>query len=105
MIKYRPHRGTLDDAMKEYQEFDSVVDMFRHIEEKSDGMISASDLSIKESIGADYRIEWKSTRYICTKRFASQYFDTPICIGMCDLGEKDVTEPSNMELNMRNDKE
>lgn len=31
--KYRPHRGTLKESMKEYREFDSLVDMFEYKEE------------------------------------------------------------------------
>lgn len=89
MIKYRPHRGILDDAMKEYQEFDNVADMLKHIEEKLDGMISTDDLIIGESLGSDNRIGWKSTRHICTKRVRSQNVYPPMCIGMCDLGEKE----------------
>ena len=92
MIKYRPQRGMLDDAMKEYREFDNIADMLRHIEEKFNGMISTDELIIGESIGPDDRIGWKSVRHICTKRFGSQYSDTPMCIAMCDLGEKEAKE-------------
>lgn len=29
------------------------------------------------------RINWKETRYVCTKRFGGDKYDTPQCIGMC----------------------
>ena len=33
MVKYRPHRGALCDAMAEMRIFDSVEDMFHYIVE------------------------------------------------------------------------
>ena len=33
MVKYRPHRGTLDAAMLESREFNSIESMFKYIVE------------------------------------------------------------------------
>ena len=87
MIKYRPHRGSLDEAMKEYQEFDTVDEMIQHIVHEWWGYIDAEDIVIGESHGSDDRICWKSWRYVLTKRIGVYHYDTPQCIGMCDLGE------------------
>lgn len=90
MIKYIPHRGSLFDAIKEYREFDNIADMLIYIQQNSDGMVSANDIIIGESLGLDDRIGWKSTRHILTKKFGSECSDNPMCIGWCDLGERDV---------------
>jgi len=87
MIKYRPHRGGLDEAMKEYKEFTDIAEMLKHIEQTHDGMLTTNDIVIGESLGEDSRIGWKSTRYICTTRYGNEKYSIPQCIGMCDLGE------------------
>ena len=89
MIKYRPHRGSLSDAMKEYREFDNIADMLAYIQQNSSGLINANNILIGDSLGSDNRVGWKSTRYILVKQYGSEYYEQgPICIGMCDLGEK-----------------
>lgn len=87
MIKYRPHRGGLYESMKECKEFADVANMLKYIANNSDGAINESDIVIGESQGSDERIGWKSWRYVCTVRFRGSQYDTPQCIGMCDLGE------------------
>lgn len=89
MIKYRPHRGSLDEAMKEMKTFKNIANMLKHIEKESDGAVSSSDIIISESFGKDERIYWNSWRYVLTKRYGNEKYDTPQAIGMCDLGEKD----------------
>ena len=86
MVKYRPHRGSLADAMAEYKEFDSVDEMIHHIVHEWSGYISAEDISIGENQGADDRIGWKAWRYVLTSRVGDTNYDIPQCIGMCDLG-------------------
>ena len=96
MIKYRPHRGTLDKSMKEYREFDTVDDMKEFIADdwnsKWGHLIDEEDIVIGESLGSDERIGWKSTRYVCTKRMGDEdyieLYGVPQCIGMCDIGEQ-----------------
>lgn len=79
--KYRPHRGTLEESMKEYREFDSLADVFEYA--ASCWNISRFDVSIKY-ICDDNRIGWCPTYYICVDTFDGKvYNETPQCIGMC----------------------
>lgn len=43
--KYRPHRGTLKESMKECREFDSLTDVFEYVARELG--IHKFDLSIK----------------------------------------------------------
>ena len=85
MIKFRPHRGSLSEAMSEMKIFDSKEDMFNAIVEDWNGAISYEDLSITENLGEDKRTDWEETRHVCTKRIGNEVYDTPQCIGMCSL--------------------
>lgn len=87
MIKYRPHRETLDEAMKEEKIFNSIEDMYNHIvsEWNSGNLFSKDDLIISDDLGKDERIDWKETRYVCTKRMGDEIYDVPQCIGMCSI--------------------
>ena len=85
MIKFRPHRDGLSEAMNEMEIFDSKEDMFNTIVINWDGFISYEDLSISEDYGKDNRIDWKETRYVCTKRIGNETYDMPQCIGMCSI--------------------
>ena len=93
-IKYRPHRGGLEESMALQKEFQSIEEMFKYIENESYSSIlgihlyKAGDLSIGESLGKDDRIDWKETRYILTKRCGMVIYDTPQCIGMCSIEEE-----------------
>lgn len=91
-IRYRPHRGSLEAAMREYREFDSVADMFQFVSDEWCSIIKdyvlPEDLVIHRSSGPDDRIGWKASRNLCTTRFGDTYFAHPQCIGMCDLREK-----------------
>lgn len=87
MIKYRPHRRFLDEAMAEMKTFDTIDEMFTFVVQDWSGCLSKEDLSISDDIGKDRRIDWKETRYVCTKRIGSDFFDTPQCIGMCSIEE------------------
>lgn len=88
MVKYRPHRGALCDAMAEMKIFDSVEDMFHYIVEdwKPYGNpFDVGDLTITCDEGKDERINWKEGRYVCTRRMREKVFDEPQCIGMCSI--------------------
>lgn len=85
MIKFRPHRGGLAEAMNEMKIFNSKEDMFNAIVINWKGFISYEDLSISEDSGKDNRINWKETRYVCTKRIGDEIYDVPQCIGMCSI--------------------
>lgn len=88
MIKYRPHKGSLIEAMKQSMEFTDIAEMFKHIENEWHGMISSDNITIGQSYGPDDRIGWKSYRYILAIIPKATADDLYVCIGMCDLGEK-----------------
>lgn len=90
MIKYRPHKGLLSESMKECKEFETIEEMKKYIAKEMEGFADESDIGIGESNGIDERISWKSWRYVCIKRCSSIKYDTPQCVGMCDLGELDL---------------
>jgi len=87
MIIYRPHRGSLVDAMAEAKEFNNEQEMKEHIADYWDGYISVEDIVIDNEPYNDDRNGWKDTRYVCTKRFGDQdnikRYGKPQCIGMC----------------------
>ena len=79
--KYRPHRGTLKESMKECREFDSLSDVFEYV--ASEWGIHKFDLGIKY-ICDDNRIGWCPTYYVCTDTFDGKtYNETQQCIRMC----------------------
>ena len=86
MFKYRPHRGALEDAMKESQEFITMDQMFDYIV-RSDPFhaLRKEDLSITENLGKDDRIDWSETRNVLTKRYGKDVYDTPQAIGWCSM--------------------
>lgn len=90
MIKYRPQRGSLEKSMDGYKEFDTVDDMFNYIvTHDHNKCMDIKDLAISNEPGTpDPRIGWECTQYICTKTYLGTVYDHPICIGMCDLGER-----------------
>lgn len=87
MIKYRPQKGSLEDSIAEMKVFSSKEEMFASIVNDWSGFISYDDLSITKDFGRDSRINWKETRYVCTRRIGNAVYDTPQCIGMCSIEE------------------
>lgn len=85
MIKYRPHRGFLSDAMAEMKTFNTLDEMFEHIVQDWCGYLTTEDLSVTDNLGKDKRIDWEETRYVCTRRIGSESYATPMCIGMCSI--------------------
>lgn len=107
MIIYRPHRGSLADALVEAKEFRTEEEMKSYIYEdwkKSHmelGFKSApfetEDIVIdKENPHEDERIGWRDTMYVCVNRFCNEdyieKYGCPQCIGMCatDYERKEV---------------
>ena len=84
-VKYRPHRGLLDDAMAEMKTFDTVDEMLDYIVSRYSDYLSKEDLSVSDDLGKDNRIDWAETRHICTKRKKKKKYDVPQCIGMCSF--------------------
>lgn len=86
MFKYRPHRGALEDAMKEAHEFITMDQMFDYIVRNDPfHALRKEDLSITENLGKDDRIDWSETRNVLTKRYGRDVFDTPQAIGWCSM--------------------
>ena len=88
MIYYRPHKGTLADAMAQMQTFDTIDEMFDFIVKDWSvygDVFTKEDLSVGEDEGKDDRIDWKETRYVCTSRMRNEVYDVPQCIGMCSF--------------------
>lgn len=87
MIIFRPHRGSLADAMAETKEFENEEQMKEYIVKDWNGYISFDDIVIDDLVTIDERIGWKDTRYVCTKRLGDedyiQKYGCPQCIGMC----------------------
>ena len=87
-IIYRPHRGSLKDAMKEARVFQSVEEMKAYVAaewERGNGLrlFEPEDVVISGEAMSDPRNGWEDTRYVCVKRMGSKVFDFPACIGMC----------------------
>lgn len=90
MIKYRPHRGTLADAMLEEREFESLDEMYEYIANVWNScclveLFTKDDLIVSDDFGKDDRIDWKETRYVCTRRMGHTVCDAPRCVGMCSI--------------------
>lgn len=85
MIRYRPHRRTLDESMAEEQIFETKEQMLECVANCWDGILTKEDLSISDNLGKDSRIDWRETRYVCTKRFGDTEYDVPQCVGMCSI--------------------
>ena len=90
MIKYRPQKGSLAEALKSSKEFSTVEEMYAFIisewnEFSGIILFMEEDLSIGENLGRDTRTNWKETRYVCTKRMGDTIYEVPQCIGMCSF--------------------
>lgn len=99
MIIYRPHRGSLPDALDEAKEFKSIKAMKRYIvakwtfpyreiykktwKMKYHKSIKYKDIVIDDTVTDDTRCNWHDTRYVCAKRIDGVEFDVPQVIGMC----------------------
>lgn len=87
MIKYRPHGGSLARSMNEAREFETLDEMYEYIVRNRNELLryTKEDLSVSENYGKDDRIDWKETRYVCTKRLGNEVYDVPQCIGYCSI--------------------
>ena len=87
-IIFRPQRYTLDEAMAEAKEFNSVEEMKKYVVELHSVVkgpkFSIDDVVIDEdSVVNDGRNGWQDTMYVCVKRYGNKVYDVPQCIGMC----------------------
>lgn len=94
MIKYRPVKSTLDEAMEEEKSFDTPEAMFDYIvkdwQEFGNDLFTKEDLSIEEKPGKDHRIYWKECREVYVKRIGQDVYKTPQCIGYCSFEDANV---------------
>lgn len=84
MIKYRPHRGGLAEAMQESKEFGNINDMIEYICSLDDLFrILPDDVTIGEPCGNDDRVGWRNVRYVFAKRIRNTVYEPPVIIGCC----------------------
>lgn len=86
MFRYRPHRGSFEDSMREAKEFITMDQMFDYIVNTDPfHLLQKEDLSISENLGKDNRIDWSECRNVLTKRYGKDVYDTPQAIGWCSM--------------------
>ena len=88
MIKYRPQRGGLDEAMAEARTFESVDEMkmfiLKHWQKIIPDPFSFDDIVISDILGDDDRIGWKNVRRVSVTRLGKEvYHVCRQCIGWC----------------------
>lgn len=83
MVIYRPHRGSLEQAMAEAREFNGIKEMKEAIVASWNGAFDVADVVVKRKSVNDTRIGWEDTKYVCVKRIGNEKYRTPQCIGMC----------------------
>ena len=71
-VIFRPHRSSLDEAMKEVRVFDSVETMINRIVDDHNlagfgPPIKCEDVTVDQNEIDDVRIGWKDTRYVLIK--------------------------------------
>lgn len=86
MVKYRPHRGGLVEAMAEAKEFKTVEEMIAHICAEDDFFkICPEDVIIGEPEGHDLRVNWMNVRIVATKKINNTIYEPPAAIGLCSI--------------------
>lgn len=81
MVIFRPHRGTLTDAMAEKQEFNNMYDMFNYLRNQYGKDIK---ITLTDPVN-DERIGWKDSMYVNINNWKdSMYVNANnVYIGMC----------------------
>ena len=97
MIIYRPHRGSLDEAMKECKEFETVDEMKEFISREWCALFGAQlfrpdEIVIGQDTIEDSRIGWKDCRHVMVTRMGNERFPIPQCIGWCATKYKKAGE-------------
>ena len=81
MIKFREHRGTLDDSMKTVIELRDRPQLIRHLRNLLPTSIEVTEatVTIKFYSGFDSRIEWRETYMVQIRNFGvAGFIDGPI---------------------------
>lgn len=73
MIMFRPHRGSLQRAMQEAKEFDSIDEMLQYICKEHNYhfpffTIKPSDIYIEDTGYSDERVKWHNMFYLIFER-------------------------------------
>lgn len=102
MIIYRPHRGSLEDAMKEAEAFNNWYQMTQYIASKwnlavGQKVISPDDIVMDTEPIDDKRTGWKDVHMVLVTRVGNENFiekyKNPQCIGYCTY---DVSSVGNL---------
>lgn len=87
MIFYRPQRGTLDEAMEEVKQFDTINEMLDYLVADYNHAFSKSDIYISYYC-YDERIDW-DTYIVCIGRYGDEdymkKYHSPQAIGFCRI--------------------
>lgn len=90
MLIYRPHRGSLADAMAEAKIFNSFDEIKEYVTHQWNSVwgwniLNPNDIVLDEESHDDDRISWKDVRYLCLKRLGNEdymeEYGCPQCIG------------------------
>lgn len=99
MIVYRPHRGSLEDAMKEVKTFDNWYQMTHYIANNwnlavGKKVIDPDDIVMDDKPVNDDRVGWKDVHMVLVTRIGSDNFmeeyGSPQCIGYCTYDTSSV---------------
>lgn len=103
MIIYRPHRGSLEDAMKEAEAFNNWYQMTQYIASKwnlavGQKVISPDDIVMDTEPIDDKRTGWKDVHMVLLTRVGNENFmekyGNPQCIGYCTYDVSSVKKYS-----------
>lgn len=103
MIIYRPHRGSLEDAMKEAEAFNNWYQMTQYIASKwnlavGQKVISPDDIVMDTEPIDDKRTGWKNVHMVLVTRVGNENFmekyGNPQCIGYCTYDVSSVKKYS-----------
>lgn len=92
MITYRPHRGSLEDAMKEAKTFLNEWQMKRYVANSWNlaigrKVLDPEDIIIDSESTDDDRVGWKNVHMVCAARIGNEdymkKYGNPQCIGYC----------------------
>lgn len=99
MIVYRPHRGSLEDAMKEVKTFDNWYQMTHYIANNwnlavGKKVIDPDDIVMDDKPVNDDRVGWKDVHMVLVTRIGNDNFmeeyGNPQCIGYCTYDTSSV---------------
>lgn len=103
MIAYRPHRGSLADAMKEARTFLNECQMKRYVANNWNlaigrKVLDPEDIIIDSESTDDDRVGWKNVHMVCAARIGNEdymkRYGNPQCIGYCAYDVSNVPKSS-----------